>query len=86
MKRDALAMGLALLLALAALGIGLATAFLAASNRARAGELDRLEHRCELFARQSQLLGELVAGEEWRLRCGDERGAPASKQAPEFER
>ncbi len=68
-----------------ALAIGLLTAFLASRNRARANELDRLQHWCETFSRRNELLRGMIAEEEWELlrQPANSDEAPVL-EAPEF--
>ena len=62
---------LAILCCASALVVGVATACLAAKNRARAAELDRRQHVCETFARQNELLRAVNDEDEWRLLQGE---------------
>jgi hypothetical protein len=50
-----------------ALVVGLFTAALAAGNRARGHELDRLERWCEAQARRNELVRLANLRREWRL-------------------
>jgi hypothetical protein len=58
---------LAALLCALVLGLGLATALIAARNRARAHELDRLHQWCEAFARRNELWRAALQAQEWKL-------------------
>lgn len=58
---------LSLLLCVAALAVGLYTAWLSSRNRQRAAELDLLQRWCETYARQNEELRVRNLEEEWRL-------------------
>ncbi len=62
---------LALLVCATAVAAGVRTSFLASRNRARGGELDQRQHRCEALERQIELLRARNAHEEWLLLSGD---------------
>jgi len=66
---------LAVALCAATLAVGLATAVLASRNRARGGEVDRRQRRCEALSRQLELQRAGNAREEWLLLHGAERPA-----------
>jgi len=57
-----------------ALATGVLTAGLAASNRARGDELDRLERWCEAQSRRNELARVENQRQEWRLLSGENAG------------
>jgi hypothetical protein len=65
----------------AVIGLGLSTAVLSASNRARGSELDRLERWCETRTRQNELLRVENARREWLL-LGAAQEGPDAEVAP----
>jgi hypothetical protein len=62
-----------------ALATGVLTAGLAAANRARGDELDRLERWCEAQSRRNELARVANQRQEWRLLSGT--SASASERA-----
>jgi len=62
---------LAVALCMVTLAVGLATAVLASRNRARGGDIDRRQRRCETLSRQLELRRADNAREEWLLLGGD---------------
>ncbi|MEQ1894611.1 MAG: hypothetical protein ABL998_18880 [Planctomycetota bacterium] len=68
-------------LAALALVLGIATAALAAENRARADELDALERWCEAQSRRNELQRVENEKAEWRL-AGQKPGVAASEAKP----
>jgi antibiotic biosynthesis monooxygenase (ABM) superfamily enzyme len=64
-----------------ALVLGIATAALAAENRARADELDTLERWCEAQSRRNELQRVENEKAEWRL-AGQKPGPAASEVKP----
>ncbi len=75
-------------LCVAAIAIGIATAVIASKNRARAGDLDRRQRRCETVLRQNDLVRAQVDRDEWSLLHGDEwleASTVAASHVPDFE-
>ena len=79
---------LSIALCLIALALGVATAILASTNRARGGDLHRRQRRCETVQRQNELRHAGIERGEWLLLHGDDSrasNAATSPQVPTFE-
>jgi hypothetical protein len=72
---------LSIVLCALTLALGVATAVVAARNRARAHELDRLHQWCEAFSRRNELWRAALQAEEWKL-LQEEHPAPEFSHRP----
>jgi len=69
------------LLCALALASGVLTAAIAAENRARGDELDRLERWCEAQARRNELARVANQRAEWELLSGKDASGPVNAPA-----
>jgi len=76
---------LALTVCAVAIVVGLFTALLSSRNRARGGDLDERQHRCETLTRQIELQRARNAREEWLLVHGEPRPATFPPLRPPVE-